>query len=95
VLTAHDTGYSNKVFRLWMQLCTEPPSSEGAQGVQLSNFKSTTRHHACKLADLVKYYHLRRVCVEKCDAGASYYHEDSLPGDIIGAEGVIRPVEQP
>ena len=30
---------------------------------------------------------IRRGCVGMCDPGAGDYHEDSLPGDIIGAEG--------
>ena len=32
-------------------------------------------------------FDIRRVCVGMCDPGAGDYHEDSLPGDIIGAEG--------
>ena len=32
-------------------------------------------------------YDIRRGCVEMCDPGAGDFHEDSLQGDIIGAEG--------
>ena len=32
-------------------------------------------------------YDIRRGGVGMCDPGAGDYHEDSLPGDIIGAEG--------
>jgi hypothetical protein len=46
----------------------------------------TTRHHGLQPADLIDNYDIRRVCVGMCDPGAGDYHEDSLPGDIIGAE---------
>ena len=32
-------------------------------------------------------FDIRRVCVGMCNPGAGDYHEDSLSGDIIGAEG--------
>ena len=37
--------------------------------------------------DLIDNYDIRRGCVRMCDPGAGDYHEDSLPGDIIRAEG--------
>ncbi len=46
---------------------------------------SATRHHVRQLAELIKYYPRRRG-VQKNYPGASYYHENSLLGDIIGAE---------
>jgi hypothetical protein len=38
-------------------------------------------------AYLIDNYHIRKVCVWMCYPGAGDYHEDSLSGDIIGAEG--------
>ena len=32
-------------------------------------------------------FDIRRGCLGMCYPGAGDYHEDSLPGDIIGAEG--------
>ena len=49
------TSDGNKGFCLWMQPYTDQPSSVGAWGrPRLSSCKSTTRHHKCKLADLIE-----------------------------------------
>ncbi len=42
-------------------------------------------------ADLIDNYDIRRVCVTMCNPGAGDYHENSLPGDIISADGE-RPI---
>ena len=90
-------------YRLWMQLCAEQPSSEGGhRGVcDDQAARRTTRPHGLQPADLIDNYDIRRGCVRMCDPGAGDYHEDSLPGDIIGAEvgwadpRVYDQVEQP
>ncbi len=38
-------------------------------------------------ANLMDNYNIQRVCVGMCNSGAGDYHEDSLQGDIMGAEG--------
>ena len=80
---------ANHFFRLWMQLCAEPPSSEGGHGGVYDDqaARRTTRSHGLQPADLIDDFDIRRGCVRMCDPGAGDYHEDSLPGDIIGAEG--------
>ena len=72
-----------------MQLCAEPPSSEGGL-LGVCNDKAarkTTWHHELQPADLIDNYDIRRECVGMCNLGAGDFHEDPLPGDIIGAEG--------
>ena len=77
--------------RLWMQLCAEPPSSEGGHGpggvYDDPAARRTTRPHGLQPADLIDDFAIRMVCVRMCDSGAGDCHEDSLSGDIIGAEG--------
>jgi hypothetical protein len=71
-----------------MQLCAEPPSSEGgteAPDLQTARVPQDTM--CVRPADLIDNYDIQRGCVRMCDPGAGDYHEDSLPGDIIGAEG--------
>ena len=72
-----------------MQLCAEPPSSEGGHGgvYGYQAARITTRPHGLQPADLIDDFDIRRGCVRMWDPGAGDYHEDSLPGDIIGAEG--------
>ena len=76
-----------------MQLCTEPPSSEGGHGLggvyDDQAARRTTGPHGLRPADLIDDFDIRRGCVGMCDPGAGDYHEDSLSDDIIGpgAEG--------
>ena len=86
--------------RLWMQLCTEPPSSEGAwRSPRPSSCKSTTRHHGRNLVQVL--HDPKGVCARKYEQDAIQPCRFSPPGDIIGAEGGeadyrrSRPVELP
>ena len=80
---------ANTFFRLWMQRCAEPPSSEGGHGGVYDDqaARRTTKPHGLQPADLIDDFDIRRGGVRMCDPGAGDYHEDSLSGDIIGAEG--------
>ena len=51
--------------RLWMQLCADPPSSEGGHGVVHGDqaARRTTRPHGLQPSDLIDNYDIRRVCV--------------------------------
>ncbi len=89
VSLAHDTGDCNIFFRLWMQLCWGPPSSEGGHwrvyGYQAASLLQDT---VCvRPADLINNYDIRRGCLGMCYPGTVDYHEDSLSGNIICAEG--------
>ena len=71
-----------------MQLCAEPPSSEGWHGGVYDDQAASrnTKPHGLQPADLIDNYDIRRGCVGISYPGAGDYHEDSLSGDI-GAEG--------
>ncbi len=80
------------VFRLWLQLCVEPPSSKGEHGgfYDLQAARPPQDTIRIRPADLIDNDNIRRGCVGKCNSEVLVKVTTmtvSLPVDIIGTEG--------